>query len=156
MNERTDVPSTVRKAERWIDDHTEPEHPRRYADSDEPTNERGELRQEQIREGGQTGAFVAVPAMTGSQFRGLFWGTVIGGLIGAVVFLPLGLIPFADLDIVWRLLIASAIGATGGATVGSLYMGGRMPELEGESLDADNRPSAGSSLRDPHSDSRGR
>jgi hypothetical protein len=35
-------------------------------------------------------------------------------------------------------------------------MGGREPELEGETLDADGRPSIGTTLRDPHTDPRGR
>jgi hypothetical protein len=37
-----------------------------------------------------------------------------------------------------------------------MYLGGREPELEGETLDADDRPSIGTTLRDPHTDARGR
>jgi hypothetical protein len=35
-------------------------------------------------------------------------------------------------------------------------MGGRQPELEGETVDADGRPSVGTTLRDPGTDARGR
>ena len=54
------------------------------------------------------------------------------------------------------LLVAAIIGAVGGGTVGALYWGGRLPELEGEMNDADNRPSVGTTLRDPNTDDRGR
>jgi hypothetical protein len=37
-----------------------------------------------------------------------------------------------------------------------MYFGGRVPELQGETVDADGRPSVGSTPRDPNSDERGR
>jgi hypothetical protein len=43
-----------------------------------------------------------------------------------------------------------------GGVGGALYLAGPEPELEGETLDADDRPSIGTTLRDPHTDARGR
>jgi len=56
----------------------------------------------------------------------------------------------------WRIVICVSVGALAGATAGAMYWGGRLPELERETVDADGRPSSGSSPRDPRHDDRGR
>ena len=55
-----------------------------------------------------------------------------------------------------RIVVVVLAGALAGGTAGALYLGGREPELEGETLDADGRPSIGTTLRDPRRDDRGR
>ncbi len=97
-----------------------------------------------------------MPASTDAQAKGLGIGSLIGGAIGLLLFLPLALIPIAGLSLSGRLLICAIAGALAGGTGGAMYMGGRKPELEGETIDADGRPSVGSTLRDPGTDSQGR
>jgi hypothetical protein len=59
-------------------------------------------------------------------------------------------------ELAWRLLIVLLVGAVAGSTVGVVYLGGRMPELENETMDADGRPGIGTTGRDPDHDHRGR
>lgn len=47
-------------------------------------------------------------------------------------------------------------GALAGAAAGGVYWGSWTPELEGETVDTDGRPSNSTSLRDPGTDERGR
>jgi hypothetical protein len=145
-------PKIVRRAEEALDERTEPPAgERKYADGTDPAT----LRTEQRDEAAESWVGPGVPAMTDAQAKGFLVGTVVGGLIGAVVFLPLALIPFVD-AVGWRILLVALAGAFAGGTAGALYMGGREPELEGETLDADGRPSIGTTLRDSHTDPRGR
>jgi hypothetical protein len=146
-----DQPDIVHKAEEAIDEHTEPEHGRKYADGDD----RASLRREQQDEAAETWVGPGAGAMTDGQWKGLLAGSLIGGIIGAVVFLPLALVPFTD-NVALRLLVVALAGALAGGTAGALYQGGRQPELEGETLDRDGRGSDGTTLRDPGTDDRGR
>lgn len=144
----------ARRAERTLDEHTEPDHGRQYTDrvdEDQP----GRLRDEQRDEAADVWVGPGVPGMTRGQARGLLFGAVVGGLVGLVVFLPLALIPFME-GAAARVLLVAIAGALAGGTAGALYMGGREPELEGETIDADGRPSIGTTLRDAHTDRRGR
>jgi hypothetical protein len=72
-----------------------------------------------------------------------------------VLLLPVALIPFG-FSLTGRLLMCGIIGALAGGTAGALYFGGRMPELEGETVDADGTPSVGTTPRDSRTDERGR
>lgn len=146
----------IDQMERQLDDRLAPEHPRRYADSASPTNDPATLRDEQHREAAEIAGGPGVPAMTGPMAKGMVGGGLLGALIGAIVMAPLALLPVMSESIGVRLIVVVGIGIAGGATAGSMYFGGRVPELSGESVDADNRPSAGSSLSDPNSDDRGR
>jgi hypothetical protein len=146
-----DKPEMVGRAEEAIDEHTEPQGERKYASG----SSREELRREQQDEAAQAWVGPGVPAMTGGQWRGLLAGSLIGGALGALLFLPLALVDF--MDPTWlRILLVLVAGALAGGTAGALYAGGREPELEGETVDADGRPSVGSTQRDRHTDSRGR
>lgn len=146
----------IDQIEHELDDRLAPEHPRRYADSDAPADDPATLRAEQHREAEEIVGGPGVPAMTGPMAKGMVGGGLLGALIGAVVMAPLALLPLMSESIAVRLVVVVAIGIAGGATAGAIYFGGRVPELSGESVDADNRPSAGSSLSDPNSDARGR
>ena len=143
--------------EERIDEAAAGEHPRRYADRDEPTDDPAVLQQESLREIGGVMAGPGVPAMTQPMWRGLLIGSVLGGALGAVILAPLAfLVEMGGLALWARLLLVGGIGAVGGGAAGAHYWGGRLPELSGESLDADNTPSAGSTLADPRTDAHGR
>src|SRR5215204_693781 len=147
-----DTPDIVNRAEEAIDERTAPEGgERKYAEGADPAR----LRREQQDEMAEAWAGPGVPAMTDGQWKGLVLGSVLGGLIGGLLFLPLALVPFTESA--WlRVLIVVLAGALAGGTAGALYYGGREPELEGETLDADGRGSVGTTLRDPGTDDRGR
>jgi hypothetical protein len=147
-----DESKIVRRAEEALDERTAPPPgQRKYADGADPST----LREEQRDEAAESWVGPGVPAMTNAQAKGFALGTAIGGLIGVLVFLPLAFVPFMD-PVGWRILLVALAGAFAGGTAGALYMGGREPELEGETVDADGRPSIGTTLRDPHTDARGR
>ena len=120
------------------------------------TPSRSELEAEQQREANQAWAGPGLGAATDAQAKGLIGGSLLWGLIGAVVLLPFGFIPMGDLPLVGRLLICAVVGALAGGTFGALYHGGRQSELEDETRDADGRPSVGSTPRDPKTDHLGR
>jgi hypothetical protein len=144
-------PDIVERAEEKLDEHTEPEGRRKYASGADPVA----LRREQQDEAAESWVGPGVPTMTGGPWHGLLMGSLIGGAIGALLFLPLALIPF--MGPAWlRVLVVLAAGALAGGTAGALYAGGREPELEGETVDADGRPSVGTTPRDPDTDARGR
>lgn len=149
-------PTFVSRTEEVIDEHTAPDPgDRKYASGpDAHTTDRDVLRHEQQDEVAES--WFGLGFLTDAQFKGGAVGTVVGGLIGAVLFLPLGFIGWDGLALGWRLAIAAVCGALAGSTAMALYMGGREPELEGETQDLDQRPSIGTSLRDPRSDERGR
>lgn len=149
-------PKMVAKTEQAIDEHTAPDRgERKYArGAAAETHDRDVLRHEQQEEIAQS--WYGLGFMTDAQWKGGVLGTVLGGLVGALLFLPLALIEWGELGIGWRLAVAALCGALAGSTAMAIYLGGREPELEGEMQDADDRPSIGTTLRDPHSDRRGR
>ncbi|MGH9228029.1 MAG: hypothetical protein ACRD07_04720 [Acidimicrobiales bacterium] len=154
----TKRPKWVQRTEEAIDEHTAPSPgERKYAVGPRAhTADRGALRREQQDEVAQAWAGAGLGAMTDAQVKGLVVGAILGGLCGALLFLPLGLIGWAGISLAWRLALAALCGAFAGAVGGALYLGGREPELEGETRDVDDRPSIGTTLRDPHTDPRGR
>ncbi len=119
----------------------------KYADQPDQRGDTEALESEQRREADDSWAGPAVGAASDAQFKGLLIGSIVGGAIGLVLFLPLALIDLG-LSPVGRLLLVAIVGALVGGTAGALYMGGRMPELEGETVDADGQPSRGSTPRD--------
>ncbi|HSH22653.1 MAG TPA: YrzE family protein [Acidimicrobiales bacterium] len=119
----------------------------KYADRPNQRGDTEALETEQRREADDSWAGPAVGAATDAQFKGLLIGSIVGGAIGLVLFLPLALIDLG-LPPAGRVLLVAIVGALVGGTAGALYMGGRMPELEGETVDADGQPSRGSTARD--------
>jgi hypothetical protein len=154
----TKRPGWVQRTEEVIDDHTAPPTgERKYAAGTRArTTDRDALRREQQDEAAQAWAGPGMGAMTNAQVKGLVLGAILGGLCGALLFLPLGLIGWGDISLPWRLGLAALCGAFAGGVGGAVYLGGREPELEGETQDVDDRPSIGTTLRDPHTDARGR
>lgn len=146
----------IDRVEEELDERVSGDHPRRYAETDEPAGSASELRREQHREADEIRGGPGIPFLTGRQAHGALWGGIAGAIVGAIVIGPFGLIPMYDLSLIIRLAITVIVGAVAGATVGAVYFGSRLPELGGESLDADNTPSAGSTLADPRTDSKGR
>lgn len=146
----------IDRAEDELDHHTEPPHPgdRKYAPRGQGLDT-ATLREEQAAETAQPVTSAGPPHMTNAQWKGMVLGGLAGGVIGALLFLPVALIPFVD-AVAIRVLLVAIIGWLAGATAGAVYWGGRTPELEGETIDVDGRPSIGTSLRDPHTDERGR
>jgi uncharacterized membrane protein YeaQ/YmgE (transglycosylase-associated protein family) len=145
-------PEFVERAEEAVDRHTAPPPgARRHGTG----ADRDSLRREQQDEAAEVWVGPGAPAMTSGQLRGGVLGGLVGAVVGALVFLPLAAVP-VDVPVWLRILVVAVVGAMAGATAGSLYFGGRMPELEGETLDADGRPSVGTTLRDPGTDARGR
>jgi hypothetical protein len=151
-----DKSGTTNRVERKIDDATEPAAPKygtAHGDGDDRVDA---LESEQRREGDQAWAGPGVPASTDGQAKGLVIGSLLGGAIGLALLLPLAFIPISGLALGGRLIVCAIAGALAGGTAGAMYFGGRVPELQGETVDADGRPSVGSTPRDPRSDARGR
>lgn len=146
----------VGRVEPELDRRTEPPRPgdRKYG-SRSNGHDISALRAEQSAETAETVTSGGPPHMTGGQWKGAVLGGVTGAVIGAVIMLPVAAIAFLD-PLAVRILLVTVIGALAGATAGAVYWGGRLPELEGETTDVDGRPSVGTSLRDPHTDERGR
>lgn len=149
-----DKSAATSRVERKIDDATA-RSGSKYANRD------GEgrvdaLESEQRREAGQAWAGPGVPASSDGQVKGLVIGSLIGGALGLLLLLPLAFIPVGGLSLTGRLIVCAIAGALAGGTAGAMYFGGRLPELQGETMDADGRPSVGSTPRDPRSDARGR
>jgi len=152
----TSRPNWVAKTEDAIDEHTAPaEGERKYArGADAETTDQGVLRHEQQEEIAQS--WFGLGFMTDGQLKGGATGTAIGAVVGALLFLPLALVEWGDLALGWRLGIAAVCGALAGSTAMAVYLGGRRPELEGETQDVVGGPSIGTTLRDSHTDERGR
>ena len=129
--------------------------PRKYTEGVDGTD-RDALRHEQRREAAQSWPVTGSGLGTDAQAKGALGGILVGGLIGAVVVGAFGFIPMGDVGLAVRLLICAIVGALAGGTAGMLYLGGREPELEGETMDADGRASVGTTLRDPETDEMGR
>lgn len=149
-------PRAVAKTEHAIDEHTAPAPgERKYVRGSEAgAVDRDVLRHEQQDEVAQS--WFGLGMLTDAQWKGSVVGIVVGAVVGAVLFLPLALFEWGDLAIGWRLGVAALCGALAGSTAMALYLGGRQPELEGETQDVGRRPSIGTTLRDPHTDDRGR
>lgn len=75
---------------------------------------------------------LAVGVITGPQARGLVAFGAIGLMVGFVIGGLVALIPIADWSYPGRLALFGGVGAFGGLTAGSVYGGGREPELEGD------------------------
>jgi hypothetical protein len=147
-------PKVVGSVEQNLDERTRPDHGRKYAaHGGRPTVRDLEREQE-----AETEATLAGPGvmMTPSMAKGMATGSLIGGLVGAVVLGLIGLIPIVDMAVGWRVLMFAAIGAVAGGTAMAMYMGGRMPELDGEARNSDNSPGVGTTMRDRRTDERGR
>lgn len=152
----THRPEIIDETERHLDERTAPPpHERKYATGARARSTDPEaLRAEQQDEVAQS--WFGLGFLTDGQFRGGLAGIVVGAVVGAVVLLPLGLFSWGGLALGWRLAIAALCGALAGSTAMAIYLGGREPELEGEMQDLDDRPSIGTTLRDPNTDARGR
>jgi hypothetical protein len=149
-------PGVVARTEETIDEHTAPAAgDRKYATgADAHTTDPRALRHEQQDEIAES--WFGLGFLTDAQWKGGVVGIAVGGLVGALLFLPLGLVGWAGLGLGWRMAIAALCGALAGSTAMAVYFGGRGPELEGEMQDLDDRPSIGTTLRDSGTDERGR
>jgi hypothetical protein len=149
-------PHLVQQVEQELDEHTAPDRPgdRKYVARGEG-DDAGVLRDEQRDEVAHGPAASGAPHMSTGQWQGMVLGGVLGALIGAVLLLPLALVPFLE-PVGARVALVCLTGALAGAVAGGVYWGGRAPELEGETLDVDGRPSSGTTLRNPETDERGR
>jgi hypothetical protein len=121
-------------------------------DHEADLGDRDVLRREQVDE--MAGAWPAFGAVTHAQRTGGLLGTLAGAVIGALLFVWFGLIDWGG-PLVWRLAVAALCGAVAGATALGVYLGGREPELEGETQDADDPRPAHTPLH-PGIDRRGR
>ena len=94
----------------------------------------------------------------GGHTKGGFAGALIGGAIGALLLWPFGFIGWggAEVALGLRILTCAIIGALAGGTVGVVYWGGRLPELDGSTLSASGEPQSSTSPADPTTDERGR
>ena len=104
----------------------------------DPTDEVASLRGEMGEEMGNT---VAGPGNVGpftkEASKGIAVTTPVATVVGALLALPLALLPLGDLSLVARLVIAAAIGATAGATLGLVMGGGLGAKGPGEKLAAE-------------------
>ena len=147
----------IEKLERATDRATAPEHARKHARSEDVRDDVREAIREQREEINGSWAGPGFGPMSDGQWKGFLIGSLVGGALGVLLLLPFGLLGWGGgLALGWRLLVAGLAGALGGGTAGALYLGGRMPELQGETVDAAGRPDIGSSPRDPATDARGR
>lgn len=89
-----------------------------------------------------------VGPFTKEMTKGSSAGTLIGLVVGAVLALPLGFIEWLSLDLVPRLLIAAAVGAAAGATVGFMA-GGFTAKGPGQKLAAERGTTVTIDVRTP-------
>ncbi|HLT70329.1 MAG TPA: hypothetical protein VKZ72_09200 [Acidimicrobiales bacterium] len=148
-------PKWVARAEHAVDERTAPPAgERKFARGGAASRrDRRTLRREQQDE--MARSWGGLGFLTDAQVKGGVTGLVAGAAVGALLLLPLGLVGWGGLALGWRLLIAALCGALAGAAAMMVYLGGRGPELEGETLDVDG-PSVGTSPRDARNDERGR
>lgn len=114
----------------------------KYRDTEAPADAVAAGRREQRREIDAAGSFLGPTALmaTDGQGRGMLIGGAIGAVVGAVLFVPLGLLDLINLDLLARVIIFSGCGAIAGGIAGAVFGGGRVPELEGEATDVDAAP----------------
>lgn len=79
----------------------------------------------------------STPALPNSMSRGLWRGGALGAVVGALILLPLALIPILDLSIWARVVTALVVGAVAGAAVGAVFFGGAVAEAESEDAEGD-------------------
>jgi hypothetical protein len=149
-------PKLVNTVEEAVDERTAVSPgDRKYVSGPEAhTVDRDVLRREQQDEVAES--WLGLGFLTHAQLRGAVLGSALGGLAGAVLLLPLAFLGWEGVSWGWRLGLAALCGALAGATGLAVYLGGREPELEGETQEVDGRPSIGTTLRDPRTDDRGR
>ena len=94
--------------------------PRVGAAGDDVTSLKAEMREEMQH---TTAGAGNVGPFTKEMTKGLSRGTAVGIVVGAVLALPLGFIEWMSIGLVPRLLIAAAVGAAAGATVGFMAGG---------------------------------
>jgi hypothetical protein len=99
---------------------------------------RVELRREQQDEAAR--AWPGLGSITDAQMKGSIVGIAAGALVGAVLFLPLALIPWGGMAVAWRLVLAALCGAVAGGVALAVYLGGREPEREGEAVETEGTP----------------
>ncbi len=111
-------------------------------------DEVGSLRGEQSEEMGNA---VAGPGNVGpftkEATKGIAFTTPVATVAGAVLALPLALLPL-DLSLVLRLVIAAAVGAAAGATLGLVMGGGLAAKGPGDELAAERGVTVGISFED--------
>jgi hypothetical protein len=145
----TRKPSAVKKFESEMDQRVHP-------DTEAGPVPLTELYRRQ-REEGADHTWGGLTLMTAGQAKGAVFGALMGGLIGGLLFWPFGFISWGtDVGLGLRILTTAIIGVLAGSTAGVMYWGGRMPELDGETLSGDGRPGSGTSPADPNTDERGR
>lgn len=76
-------------------------------------------------------------ALPDSMTRGLWRGGAVGAVVGALILLPLALIPILDLTAGARVVTAVVVGAVAGAAVGAVFFGGAVAETESEDNEGD-------------------
>lgn len=150
MAEHRNKPEQVERVEHWVDETvTPPDDGPKDLDADHTPDEI-DLRRQQQAEIRKTGLG------TQGQFHGAVAGTVIGGVIGALLGLLVGWFILDGLSTFGRVGLPLLLGAAAGSIIGFVYLGGRMPELENETMTAYGEPQIGSTPRDPGTDERGR
>ena len=95
-------PTWVERTEEAIDDRTAPAPgDRKYATGPSAASaDRGALRHEQQDEVAQS--WLGLGALTDAQFKGGLAGALVGGAIGALLFLPLGFVEWGGLALGWH------------------------------------------------------
>jgi hypothetical protein len=150
MAEHRNRPRSVERVEHWVDETVTPPGDRpKHLDGD-GTPDAGALRRQQQAEMRTTGLG------TQGQFHGAVAGTVIGAVIGGLIGVLVGWFILDGLSTIGRIGLPLILGAAAGAAIGFVYLGGRMPELENETLTAHGDPQIGTTPRDHGTDERGR
>ena len=109
--------------------------------SDAPSNRRRVTRAHIDTQRAATGVAGTVgpstSALPGSMSRGLWRGGALGAVVGALVLLPLALIPILDMPVLVRVLIAVVVGGAAGAAVGAVFFGSAVAEAESDDSEGD-------------------
>ncbi|MEO6318357.1 MAG: twin transmembrane helix small protein [Acidimicrobiales bacterium] len=144
-----DKTTPVQKAESWLDEKTKPDvdRPKGLQDaSADPTV--AELRREQRQE------IENVTFGTEGQTRGALFGSLAFAAVGLVLGALIGFLLF-DGDSPGRTVVPVMVALFAGV-MGFVYWGGRVPELENETMSTTGAPGSSSTPRDPGNDDRGR
>src|SRR5918997_2155196 len=118
-------PKWIARAEETIDDRTAPPAGERmYATGRAAhTAEREALRREQQDEVAES--WFGTGFMTDAQLKGVVFGSILGGIVGALLFLPLGFIGWGGPALGWRVAIAPVCGGPGRPAPRARLPGGR-------------------------------